>query len=234
MHALQEGIAAGVSGQEDCKMSKRSKRSFSRLSIVALSLTAALGATACAMAQTADSPANAPARVERFAGIAAERQAAREAMVEGHLAFLKTRLQITDAQTPLWNAYEDAVRATMAAREEARPAPPNSQGGQQAPPPTALERLNRQQQMLAAQTQHLQTLSSALQPLYAALSAEQREIADRILAAPARQRMAQMGPGQGPGMRGPMIERMRQRLRGRMPGPPPGPPGPQGQPENPT
>ena len=40
--------------------------------------------------------------------------------VEGRIAFLKTELKITDAQTPQWNAFADALRANAQRIREMR------------------------------------------------------------------------------------------------------------------
>ncbi|MGE3529861.1 MAG: Spy/CpxP family protein refolding chaperone, partial [Methyloceanibacter sp.] len=39
-------------------------------------------------------------------------------MMEGRLAYIKADLEITEAQTPAWNAYADAIRARRANMEE--------------------------------------------------------------------------------------------------------------------
>jgi hypothetical protein len=104
--------------------------------------------------------------------------------VEARLAYLKTALKITDAQQAQWDAFAgtlrkhareadqrvQAMRAEGAARRE--------KGAQ----PTAIERMERSQQRLAAAyTRQSETLA-AVKPLYAALSPEQQKIADELFA----------------------------------------------------
>ena len=40
--------------------------------------------------------------------------------VEGHIAFLRTEIQITDAQLPQWNAFADVLRKNAKVMSEAR------------------------------------------------------------------------------------------------------------------
>ncbi len=88
--------------------------------------------------------------------------------VEGRIASLKSDLQITEAQTPQWNRFADALRATAKSM--------NGMYGQmmQAKGAVALpERLEAQTQMLSAHLASLKALKDALDPLYASLSDDQ-------------------------------------------------------------
>jgi hypothetical protein len=159
-------------------------------SLIGLGLVAALGASAFAMAQPAPPPSDVPAarmvedRIalrEEHRAMRAERRAARiagrEARFEGRLAFMRTRIGITDAQAPLWDALAENLRNNMSERVGTRSEARDPDAG----PPTALERLEREQERLAARVDHLDATASALAPLYNALDAEQKEIADRML-----------------------------------------------------
>src|SRR4051794_11006296 len=97
--------------------------------------------------------------------------------VEGRLAFLKTELKITDAQMPLWNAVADAIRA-------------NAKGGmgmmegmmgQGAKLP---DQLAAHEKMMTAHLDALRRFKSAVDPLYAALSDDQKKTADELLMSP--------------------------------------------------
>ncbi|MCW5604733.1 MAG: Spy/CpxP family protein refolding chaperone [Burkholderiales bacterium] len=103
--------------------------------------------------------------------------------VEARLAYLKTALKITDAQQSQWEGFADVHRKYAKAADE-RIKAFREQGGQRAKGtrPTAIERLERRQKMLTAQSQRVGELAEAGKPLYAALSEEQRRIADRMLA----------------------------------------------------
>ena len=158
--------------------------------LVGLGLIAALGASAFATAQPAPPPPDIPAarmvedRIalrEEHRAMRAERRAAREARqearLEGHLAFMRERLEITDTQVPLWDAFAGHLRESMDERNEARSELRDPDLG----PPSALERLEREQERLAARIDRLNATANALAPLYDALDNEQKEVADRML-----------------------------------------------------
>jgi len=69
------------------------------------------------------------------------------------------------------------MRDNMDERIESRSEPRNPDLG----PPSALERLAREQERLAARIDRLDATASALAPLYDVLDNEQKEIADRML-----------------------------------------------------
>jgi DNA anti-recombination protein RmuC len=103
--------------------------------------------------------------------------------VEARLAYLKTALKITDAQAPQWNAFADTQRKQAqdaAKRMEARKAQmAEHKSGTR---PTAVQRMERQQAMLAAASTRLNETLAVTKPLYAALSPDQQKIADELLA----------------------------------------------------
>lgn len=99
--------------------------------------------------------------------------------VEGRLAFLKTELKITDAQLPLWNAVADAIRANakgMGAMAE------GMMGNMQTA--TLPDKLATREKMLTARLEALRKLKAAVDPLYAALSDEQKKTADELIMGP--------------------------------------------------
>jgi LTXXQ motif family protein len=99
--------------------------------------------------------------------------------VEGRLAFLKTELKITDAQLPLWNAVADAIRGdakTMGGMTQA------TTGSAQAA--TLPDRLAARERMMTARLEALRKFKAAADPLYAALSDEQKKTADELLIGP--------------------------------------------------
>ena len=99
--------------------------------------------------------------------------------VEGRLAFLKTELKITDAQLPLWNAVADAIRANAKSMGEI----PDSmmEGAQTA---TLPDKLAKREKMMTAHLEALRRFKAAVDPLYAALSDEQKKTADELLIGP--------------------------------------------------
>jgi hypothetical protein len=92
---------------------------------------------------------------------------------------LKTELKITDAQTPQWNRFADALRATAQSM--------NGMFDQMMPPSaeaTLPARLERHEKMMMAHLNVLKTLKDAAEPLYAALSDDQKKTADRMMIGP--------------------------------------------------
>jgi hypothetical protein len=100
--------------------------------------------------------------------------------VEGRLAFLKTELKITDAQLPLWNAVADAIRANAKSMSEMM------SGAMMGSSHTATlpEKLALREKMMTAHLEALRRLKTAVDPLYAALSDEQKKTADELLMGP--------------------------------------------------
>jgi hypothetical protein len=100
--------------------------------------------------------------------------------VEGRLAFLKTELKITDAQLPLWNAVADAIRANAKSMSEMMSG--GMMGGSQTA--TLPEKLALHEKMMTAHLEGLRRLKTAVDPLYAALSPEQKKTADELVMGP--------------------------------------------------
>jgi hypothetical protein len=100
--------------------------------------------------------------------------------VEGRLAFLKTELKITDAQLPLWNAFAQAARENAKAMEEMM------QGGMMgmSQSGTLPDRLALREKMMGAHLEALRKLRTSVDPLYAALSDEQKKTADTLVLSP--------------------------------------------------
>ena len=99
--------------------------------------------------------------------------------VEGRLAFLKTELKITEAQLPLWNAVADAIRVNAKGMGEMSG---GMMGASQAA--TLPDKLAMREKMMTAHLEALHRLKAAVEPLYAALSEEQKKTADDLLMGP--------------------------------------------------
>lgn len=99
--------------------------------------------------------------------------------VEGRIAFIKAELKITDAQQPLWKAVADAMRSNAKAMAEL----PNH-SAMTRPGNTLPDELATQEKMMAAHLDGLHKLRSALAPLYAALSPDQKTTADQLMVSP--------------------------------------------------
>lgn len=94
---------------------------------------------------------------------------------EGRIAFLKTELKITDAQLPLWTAVADAIRANAK----------TGMGMMDSMAKGSLpERLAAREKTLTGQADALHKFKNAVDPLYAALSDEQKKTADELLMGP--------------------------------------------------
>jgi hypothetical protein len=100
--------------------------------------------------------------------------------IEGRLAFIKAELKITPAQEALWTTYAAAARDnanTMLARCTAMTAQRNSSV-------SLPDRLDQNEQLMAARLNALRAANAALKPLYAALSDSQKKSADELLSSP--------------------------------------------------
>jgi protein CpxP len=100
--------------------------------------------------------------------------------VEARLTEAKTKLKITAEQEAQWNTFADVTRRQAKAADEHVKAMRDGKQSQ-AKKLTAVERLERRQQMAATHSQRLTEIIAAAKPLYAALSAEQKAIADEML-----------------------------------------------------
>ncbi len=124
--------------------------------------------------------------------------------VEGRIAFLRTELQITDAQTAAWNAFADALRgeargmAAMRGRMmggpmPAMPMPPGPMPPGQRPPgampggatpaasPSFPDHADQMVQMLTARLEATRAIATAGRGLYAVLTDAQKKTADELL-----------------------------------------------------
>ncbi|MDB5927696.1 MAG: hypothetical protein JWN13_6632 [Betaproteobacteria bacterium] len=156
-----------------------------------------------AMALSGDAPVVAQAPQQRAQeGSAVQRQASARRFrtpserVEARLAYARTALKITDAQQPQWENFANVLRKqarAMDQRFQERHARSEAarggrgEGAQGARRPdgrsvTAIDRLERTQQRMAERSARLNEVLTAAKPLYAALSPEQKQIADGMLA----------------------------------------------------
>jgi len=106
------------------------------------------------------------------------------AHVDGRLAFLKTELKITPEQESLWNDYAAAVKDNAKTIGERCTAMMGMMGmmGQDGGKAASLpERLDAQEQFMMARLDALRAVGKVLKPLYAALSDEQKQLADQFI-----------------------------------------------------
>jgi len=173
-----------------------------RIPISALVLALALGAPA-ALAQ--QSPPAAPHQQMR-GPMGHDRGAGHPGMpmmgmqdparhVEGRLAFIKAELAITEAQQPQWQAFADAFRANAkrmgemhAARGTGAPMPGAMPGGgmtkaEHGATPLP-ERFDQAERHMTMHLEMLRSMKAPVTQLYAALSANQKKMADEIIRGP--------------------------------------------------
>lgn len=123
--------------------------------------------------------------------------------IEGRIAFLRAEIKITEAQTSVWNAYADALRANAKKLGELHAS--MMQQSSAAPAANLTARLDLHERWLLARLEGVRSTKAALANLYGTLSDEQKKVADELLAAHMGMRMMPMMSGQGqPGNMGRM------------------------------
>ena len=95
----------------------------------------------------------------------------------GRIAFLRSELQINDAQSKAWDVFANALRNIGSRLKEA-----DMPMMAEASSPQLLARLDSQERMLTARLEGVRAMKAAFAPLYDTLSAEQREMVDELLA----------------------------------------------------
>jgi hypothetical protein len=104
-------------------------------------------------------------------------------MIEARLAYIKTALQITPAQTAHWNALADVLRKEAKARDEmiaAMRAKVDEKKDDTARP-DLMTMMEHRQTMLEKASANMGERIAALKPLYASFSDSQKEIAAQVL-----------------------------------------------------
>ena len=126
--------------------------------------------------------------------------------IEGRIAFLKTELKITGAQTSAWNAFADTLRTNAKKLGEVRTSMMPQAGAGQQQAPTMIERFDLHERWMLARLEGTRTMKSALSKLYESLSDDQKKSGNELLAPhmgmgmmammPAQMQPSQMQPGQ--------------------------------------
>ena len=100
------------------------------------------------------------------------------AMADGRLVNLKTELKITDAQAGVWKAYADAIKARVDVMQGTRTGMMDAmdKGG-------AIERMDIRIKGMEAMVESMKVVKPATEQLYAALTAEQKKVADQLIGA---------------------------------------------------
>lgn len=98
--------------------------------------------------------------------------------IDGRVAYLKAELKITPAQATQWAAVEKAMRDAAAGRKAMR----EQIKADQDKPKTSVERLRAREKFTASRAEQAKTFVAAYEPLYNAMSNEQRKAADELFA----------------------------------------------------
>lgn len=147
-----------------------------------LLLNALLGSSALSPAAYAQADAPLTAQAQSPAQAAPDRpRRLPSERIEARLAYLKTALKITPAQEPQWNALANVLRQQARERDTEIQQRRNQRQAQSQQPPTAIERLQRRQHMLATAADRMNAIVTTAGPLYATLSSDQKKIADDML-----------------------------------------------------
>jgi hypothetical protein len=103
-------------------------------------------------------------------------------MIEARLAYIKTALQITPAQTAQWNSVADVMRKHAKAREaEMASWRADHDEGKSNTRPDPITMLERRQKAMSEASADLAETIAAWKPLYATLSDAQKEIAPEVM-----------------------------------------------------
>jgi periplasmic protein CpxP/Spy len=106
-----------------------------------------------------------------------------------HLAILKDALKITPEQQPLWQAYADKMKAEAGKGQQAWRNAPNDENL------SAPERMTRMQTLMEEHLTGMKGVNESFSRLYAALTPEQKGIADRQAAQFGQQKRGARNPG---------------------------------------
>jgi hypothetical protein len=110
--------------------------------------------------------------------------------IDGRLAFLKTELKITDAQTEAWENMAKTIRVTSESHNDMmREHMKEMQDGEFFKKPLP-ERLTYQEVHLEARLEQIKQVKDAVEKLYTVLSDDQKKSADEIV-------LPMMGMGRG-------------------------------------
>jgi hypothetical protein len=122
--------------------------------------------------------------------------------VEGRLAYLKAELKLTDAQQAAWNTFADAYRATTQKTAKVC-AEIDAAGPDHAMHKGVIGHLTMMEHHMSAHLDSVRGLKAAIEPLFAALTDEQKKTADHVIA-----HVMGVGMDMGGGMMGGGMEGM--------------------------
>jgi len=97
--------------------------------------------------------------------------------IEGHIAFLKAELKITEPQQKAWDGFADALRTNA----KTLAAAPNPMMGAMNPKLSTGARLEQEEKLLTLQLEALKRSRAALEALSAVLADEQKKRLDELI-----------------------------------------------------
>ncbi len=156
------------------------KTSVSALALVALAAGGIGAATLAPSSVMAQASTTAPATPDQaHKGWHHHRfdPAARARFLEGRIAFVKAVLQITPAQEGAFNGLADAMRANAKDRAAAF----EQWRANRDKPKTAIDRVEMQVQVLKMREAGRERILTAIKPLYASLTPDQKKVADHLV-----------------------------------------------------
>jgi hypothetical protein len=149
-----------------------------------LALTLAMAALSPSAAQTSDQAGptmgmmggGCPMMGMMGHGMMGNHQARMGAMVDGRLAYLKSELNITGVQIEAWNAYAETAQRRVDVMQGMHIGMVEAmQKG------SAIERMDARIKSMQAMVEAMNAVKPAMEKLYAALTAEQKKIADQLI-----------------------------------------------------
>lgn len=99
--------------------------------------------------------------------------------VEGRLAYLKAELKLTDAQTPQWNAFADAFRAS--GQKVAQYCASLKEQSDKGKPSGILQQFGLMERNMTAHLEFVRAIKAAAEPLFGVLTEEQKKTADETM-----------------------------------------------------
>ena len=104
--------------------------------------------------------------------------------MDARLSFLKNELKITSDQQAAWDAYAAQAKTQAATMQAFHAQPPSTAQ-------TATERIEQRAERAKLRAEQMKAMSAAVKDLYAALTPEQKAVADQHFGGP---RLSQRGP----------------------------------------
>jgi hypothetical protein len=118
--------------------------------------------------------------------------------LDARLAYLKAELKLTDSQAAQWNAFNDAFRTV--AQKASQRCEAMDAAAAQAHRSGVLGALDKMEHHMTEHLEQVRGQRAALEPLYAALSDEQKKVADETLSGMMKVGMSMMSGGGTGGM----------------------------------